>query len=83
MGERFWLKGPEKSDKVGYQSIQSICTMKANLALALLLGMSKQDNFHIVSYYAAAVKSGNIIQVKEPRMEFQKINTVLLYCDII
>ena len=32
--------------------------------------MSKQGNFHIVSDYTAAVKSGNIISVKEPRMDF-------------
>ena len=32
--------------------------------------MSKQGNFYIVSNYTAAVKSGNIIRVKEPRMDF-------------
>ena len=32
--------------------------------------MSKQGNFHIVSNYTAAVKPGNIIEGKEPRMDF-------------
>ena len=57
-------------NKVCYYSAQSTCNKKTNLALALLLGMSKQGNFHIVSNYTAAVKSGNIIRVKEPRMDF-------------
>lgn len=57
-------------NKVGYYSPQSTCNKKANLALALLLGMSKQGNFHVVSDYTAAVKSGNIIGVKEPRVDF-------------
>lgn len=57
-------------NKAAYYSIQSTFNMKTNLALAFLLGMSKQGNFHIVSNYNAAVISGNIIWVKEPRIDF-------------
>lgn len=57
-------------NKAGYYTIQSTFNMKTNLALAFLLGMSKQGNFHIVSNYTAAVISGNIIWVKEPRIDF-------------
>ena len=60
----------KRVNKVGYYPAQSTCNKKTNLAPALLLGMSKQGNFHTVSNYTAAVKSGNIIGVKEPRMDF-------------
>lgn len=56
--------------EVGSCTTQSTGDMKTNLAFALSLGMSKQGNFHIVSNYTAAVKSGNIVGVQEPRVNF-------------
>lgn len=70
MEERLSLKGPEKSEYSWLLPIPSTFSMETNLALAFLLGMSKQGNFHIVSSYTAAVISGNIIWIKEPRIDF-------------
>ena len=55
-------------NKVGYYSTQSTRNLKTNLSLALLLG--KQGIFYINSNDTAAVKFGNIIGVKQPRMDF-------------